>query len=204
MNGVASGLGVIPIAQAPTPEQERPDIDEPALSFHIGFRNGRFVGYLRRLETTAPANDYHRFTTSMSGCLNFTYEPEEAQGWCDKHSVAPDDLAKVAWVGQTPEALGIAKRFWILHVDDEGHFEEIGGKPWPGENETEAMAAFALEKLDGTALTPQMDQAEILERYKAMAYQEYLDDLMPGEAALSLEQFSPGLATREADPRGAQ
>ncbi|MEG3639812.1 hypothetical protein [Magnetococcus sp. PR-3] len=201
INTTPSGLGIIPIAQAPLEESERPDINSgPPLSFHIGFRNGRFVGYLRRLETTAPDNAYHRFTTSMSGCLNFTYEQEEAQGWCRQHQVDEETSKRLSWVGQSPQALGIEPCYWILQVDDEGHFEEVGGKPWRGRDEKVAMATYALDFLDGERLTDEMDVDAVLARYKAVKYADYLENLMPGEVALSLEQFSTGLATREADP----
>ncbi|ABK43698.1 hypothetical protein Mmc1_1187 [Magnetococcus marinus MC-1] len=195
-----NGLGIIPIKPAAPDPQQAVRADMPELSLHLGFRNGRFVGYLRRIETTAPANAYHRFTTSMSGCLEFTYEPEKALGWSKVHQVDDKTLARLSWVGQTPADVGLPAYFWVLRVDEEGHFEEIGGKPWPGANEKEAMASFALHDLEGQTFTTGMDADAILERYRLKLYQDYLDDLMPGEVALDEDQFEMGLATREADP----
>ncbi|OSM04027.1 hypothetical protein [Magnetofaba australis] len=196
-----SGIGVIPIVPAAQPKAEPDPAAKPEYSLHVGFRNGRFVAYQRKLIQEAPATDYHKFTSSQSGALHFTYEPAQAREWTATCVVDAETLKKLDWIGKTPEEVGLQSAFWVLRVDDEGHFEEVGGgHPWAGESEIAAMAAWARFELDGVTGPAQESDEASLERYRERCFKEYLSDLMPGEEPLEFDQFETGLSTREADP----
>lgn len=114
-----------------------------SFQLHVGFRNGRFVAYLRDPVQTSPANLYHRLNSSGSGALRFTYEPQQAAQWAREYPVAAMAVDKLSWVGKRSEQLGLKRQFWLFQVDDERQFSPLNdGHPWPADSAEQAVAAY--------------------------------------------------------------
>jgi len=125
---------------------EHPIDNQWSFQLHVGFRNGRFVAYLRDPAQTSPATLYHRLNSCGAGALRSTYEPELAAQWATEYPKADSVGEKLAWVGKNPEQVGLKRQFWLLQVDEDNHFTPLNdARPWPAENAAQAIAAYLKE-----------------------------------------------------------
>jgi len=129
---------------------EHPIDNQWSFHLHVGFRNGRFVAYLRDPAQTSPATLYHRLNSCGGGALRSTYEPEQAALWAKKYPKAASVGEKLTWVGKSPEQVGLKRQFWLLLADEDNHFTPLNdGRPWPAESAEQAIAAYLRENAAG-------------------------------------------------------